>query len=110
MVEGERRQVEPDRHRAWRRRLLVDDHVRVLRVERVDPRDGHAHVEQALRDAHVAGPVPLVLGLTLLEVRQDRAHRRTRDRDARASVGEERLPHARHDALEVRRGDEGVAE
>ena len=110
VVEGERRQGEADGHRARRRLGLLDDHVRVLRVEVVHPLELHARVDEALRDADVARPVPLVLGLALGQVRQHRAHRRARHGDARATVGEEGLAHPRDDALEVRRGDESVPE
>ena len=75
-----------------------------------NPRELDACIEQALRGAHVAWPVPLVGVLACGQMRQHLRHACARQREPRAAVGELWLPLPLDDALEVRRREEGVAE
>ena len=75
-----------------------------------NPRELDACIEQALRGAHVAWPVPLVGVLARGQARQHLRHSCPRQREPRATVGELWLPLPLDDALEVRRREEGVAE
>ena len=79
-------------------------------MEGVDPRERYARVEEALRHAHVAWPIPLVRRLALGKDWERRGQSAARDGDARAAIGKQRLPLARNNALEVRRRDEGVSQ
>mmetsp|Transcript_18691 Transcript_18691/g.60047 ORF Transcript_18691/g.60047 Transcript_18691/m.60047 type:complete len:285 (-) Transcript_18691:705-1559(-) len=110
VVKGDGWQSKPNRDRPGGRLGLFQDGRRALRVKGPNPRELDACIEQALRGAHVAWPVPLVGVLACGQMRQHLRHACARQREPRAAVGELWLPLPLDNALEVRRREEGVAE